>query len=79
MLIYEYINIVSFLSLVCKIISLQYRPFSSESNIKISLLFPNTYPPSLWFTRLGFYTSVLFKKTNYIAKQSSKTDRWWPL
>ena len=42
-------------------------------------LFTDTYPPSLWITRLGFSTSIQFKKTDYIAKQSSKTDRWWPL
>ena len=34
---------------------------------------------SLIHIRLGFYTSVLFKKTDYIAKQSSKTDLRWPL
>ena len=37
-----------------------------------ALLFPDTYPPSLWFARLGFYTSILFKKLITLQNKAVK-------
>ena len=54
----------------------QYMPRKALQALYFSLKHAHLF---LWITRLGFHTSVLSEKIVYIAKQSSKTDRWWPL